>query len=63
MKNIGNKIIWALVSLLGAFAFSLIALPKRGVYQCDMVYHGSHMYLYGCLSILFRLDCNKGAAN
>ena len=29
MKNIGNKIIWALVSLLGAFAFSLIALQRE----------------------------------
>ena len=29
MKNIGNKIIWALVSVLGAFAFSLIALQRE----------------------------------
>jgi len=29
MKNIKNKIIWGLVSILGAFAFSLIALQRE----------------------------------
>jgi len=29
MKNFRNKIIWGLVSLLGAFAFSLIALQRE----------------------------------
>ena len=29
MKNIKNKIIWVLVSLLGAFSFSLIALQRE----------------------------------